>query len=294
MQKSWTQNELAGIWARETVTRKLLLPVWHKVGAAQVAERMPMLADRVAVSTDKGLQYVAEQIVRASFPDRVPDLPLSLQGAEKAAHARDALRGLIDGGAGVDDLRLFLSAHQELLPRGGILIPAFKLEADALADFVFIGQHGITGPMQMDLVSLGPCLVGQGDVGEAATSVATSIVTQLGEKREQKQRGFNDYLGSPYVGEYAPLLRIANSAVQTLTGNHPLSPDSPVDDLRGEMEGEWNIHMRRPDLWSARLLIVIGRRTPNALPHKSKIAVAFDSFVDVASYDRLLDTPREP
>ncbi|MET0396807.1 MAG: toll/interleukin-1 receptor domain-containing protein [Longimicrobiaceae bacterium] len=293
MQKSWTQNELAGIWARETATRKLLLPVWHRVGAAQVAERMPMLADRVAVSTDKGLQHVAEEIVRASYPDRISDLPLSLQEAEKTAHARDTLRGLIDGGASVNDLRLFLSAHQELLPRRGILIPAFKLGADALADFVFIGEHGITGPMQMDLVSLGPCFVDQGDIGEAATSLTTSIVTQLGKKRKQKQRGFNDYLGPPYVGEFAPLLRIASIAVQTLTGKQPLSPDSSLDDIREEMERGWNIHMRRPDLWSARFLIVIGRRTPNALPHKNKIAVAFDNFVDIASYDRLLDTPRD-
>jgi hypothetical protein len=293
MQKSWTQNELAGIWARETATRKLLLPVWHKVGVVEVAERMPMLADRVAVSTDKGLQHVAEQIVHASFPKRVTDLPLSLQRAETTARARDTLRSLIDGGASVDDLRLFLSAHQELLPRRGILIPAFKLEADGLVDFVLISQHGITGPMQIDLVALGPCLVDQDDIGAAATSLTTSIVNALGKRRKQKECGFNDYLGPPYVGEYAPLLRMAGKVVHTLTGEPPLLPSSSLDDLRANKAVGWNIHMRRPDLWNARLLVVIGRRTLEALPDKSKIAVALKNFVDVASYDRLLDNPRE-
>ena len=287
MQKSWTQNELGGIWTRETATRKLLLPVWHGVTAPQVAERVPMLADRVAVSTERGLQHVAEEIVRASFPDRVVDLPLSLQRADTTEHARNTLRGLIDSGSRTDDLRLFLSAHQELLPRRGLLIPAFKVGADGFADFVFIREHGITGPIQMDLVSLGPCVINQGDIGEAATSLTTSIMTQLGEKQKRQERGFSDYLGPPYVGEYAPLLRVAGNVVRTLIGKEPLSPESSLDEL-GEI-GERNIHMRRPDLWSARLLVVIGRRDRNALPHKHRIATAFNSFVEVASYDRLLD-----
>lgn len=289
LQKSWAQNELGGIWARETASRKLLLPVWHRVGASQVAERVPMLADRVAVSTQRGLQHVAEEIVRASFPDRVSDLPLSLQRADQTDHARNTLRGLIDSGSRIDDLRLFLSAHQELLPRRGLLIPAFKLGADAFADFVFIHQHGITGPMQMDLVSLGPCAIDQADIGGSARSLTMSIMTQLSEKQRREQRGFNDYLGPPYVGEYAPLLKVAGNVVRTLTGKEPLSPESSLDELRDEMDGGWNIHMRRPDLWSARLLVVIGRRDWDAMSHKHKIANEFDNFVEVASYDRLLD-----
>jgi TIR domain-containing protein len=293
MQKSWTQNELGGIWARETATRKLLLPVWHRVDASQVAERTPMLADRVAVSTQKGLQHVAEEIVRASFPHRIADLPLSMQRAgNNRTESRETLRGLLDRGAKIDDLRLFLSAHQELLPRRGILIPGFKLGAETFADFFFIAQHGMTGPMQLDVVWLGPCAIDSGDISDAATSVTTSIMTHLGHRRTQKKHGFNDYLGAPYVGEYAPLLRIAAKVVLILTGDKSLSPESSLDDLRKSRSTGWNVHMRRPDLWSARLLILIGRRDWDALLGKSKFPAMFENFVEIASYDRLLDSPR--
>jgi hypothetical protein len=176
MQKSWTKNELKGIWARESMTRKLLLPVWHGVSAHQVAKGFPMLADRVAVSTEKGLQHVAEELVRASFPERVASLPLGLQQAENTAQARRTLNEIVDGDASVNDLRLYLSAHQELLPRRGIIIPAFKLGAETLADFVVVGQDGLTGAMRMDLISLGPCNISEGNLGEAETSLIESTL----------------------------------------------------------------------------------------------------------------------
>ena len=32
LRKKWTQEELAGLFARETAERKIILPVWYKVG----------------------------------------------------------------------------------------------------------------------------------------------------------------------------------------------------------------------------------------------------------------------
>jgi hypothetical protein len=45
--------------------RKVILPVWHGVGFVEVREFSPTLADRLAVNTDKGLEYVVEKIVEA-------------------------------------------------------------------------------------------------------------------------------------------------------------------------------------------------------------------------------------
>jgi hypothetical protein len=292
MQKSWTQNELGGIWARETGNQKLLLPVWHRIDAAQIAKRAPMLADRVAVSTEKGLQYVSEQIVLASFPKRSARLPLSLsKEINGITESRKILQRLLESGAQVNDLRLFLSAHPELLFRRGVLFPAYKVGAEAFADFFFIYQHGITGPMQMEIVLLGPGKIDSGNLAEIGESLATSITTQLGKRKKQEVHGFNDYLGSPYVGEYAPHLKIANEIVEVLTAEKSLSPDTSLDKLR-TLKG-WNIHMLRPDLWSARLLILLGRRDEDGLSWKAKIPETFGNFVEIASYDRLLDSPRE-
>jgi hypothetical protein len=64
--KKWTQRELAGLTARETaVGTKVILPVWHKVDERFVAERFPILADRLGAHTSAGLPAVAEQIVHA-------------------------------------------------------------------------------------------------------------------------------------------------------------------------------------------------------------------------------------
>lgn len=127
--KAWTQNELAGLWARELGGHKVLLPVWHHVDHLQLAARAPMLADRVAVSTQKGLHVVAEELVRASFPERLAQLPLNLadrhtpdrsgqQTLEDRRARRATLRSLLDSGASLDDLKLFISAHQGLIPWG--------------------------------------------------------------------------------------------------------------------------------------------------------------------------------
>lgn len=63
--KSWTQAELNGLFARQVGGEKRILPVWHQVDLATVQQYSPMLADRVAVSTDRGLSVVADEIVSA-------------------------------------------------------------------------------------------------------------------------------------------------------------------------------------------------------------------------------------
>ncbi len=65
LQKHWPQAELDGLAARETAGVKVILPVWHRVNEAAVRAQSPMLAGRLAVTTEKGIEYVASELMRA-------------------------------------------------------------------------------------------------------------------------------------------------------------------------------------------------------------------------------------
>jgi hypothetical protein len=64
--KRWPEEELNDLARREVDGKKAILPVWHKVGFRQVLECSPALAERAAVSTDKGLEYAVERILEAA------------------------------------------------------------------------------------------------------------------------------------------------------------------------------------------------------------------------------------
>lgn len=64
--KTWPRRELSGIAAREVnAERKVILPVWHNVDQHYLAERAPILADRLGASTSLGIEEVADQLSRA-------------------------------------------------------------------------------------------------------------------------------------------------------------------------------------------------------------------------------------
>ena len=63
--KEWPQKELDGLVAREVSSGKIILPVWHNVTWEDVRRFSPTLADKLAVSTAKGLDAVVEEILRA-------------------------------------------------------------------------------------------------------------------------------------------------------------------------------------------------------------------------------------
>jgi hypothetical protein len=67
--KEWPQRELDALTTREaSEARKLILPVWHAISAPEIASYSPMLADKVGVSTDLGLETVVERIVQVLGP----------------------------------------------------------------------------------------------------------------------------------------------------------------------------------------------------------------------------------
>lgn len=60
--KEWPQRELDALVTRELRTGKVVLPIWHNVTHDEILEYSPILADRLGVSTNRGLEYVAQQI----------------------------------------------------------------------------------------------------------------------------------------------------------------------------------------------------------------------------------------
>lgn len=64
-QKEWPQRELDGLVARESEGHKVILPIWHGLSHNEIAVYSPMLADRLAVSTSSGLEYVVAQVLGA-------------------------------------------------------------------------------------------------------------------------------------------------------------------------------------------------------------------------------------
>ena len=69
LRKEWTQKELDGLVAREDGLEKRILPVWHNVSRSDVVAFSPPLADKLGVSTAKGLNHVVKEIMRVFHID---------------------------------------------------------------------------------------------------------------------------------------------------------------------------------------------------------------------------------
>jgi hypothetical protein len=70
LEKPWTRRELRGLTSREvSVGSKVILPVWHGISREDVMAISPPLADVLAVSTERGISHVAQQITEVVRPD---------------------------------------------------------------------------------------------------------------------------------------------------------------------------------------------------------------------------------
>ncbi len=82
--KDWPQKELDGLTAREVDGRKVILPVWHNVNKSDVLSYSPMLADRVAVPSSRGIDQVVSELLKvinppdsgADIKETIPQAPL--------------------------------------------------------------------------------------------------------------------------------------------------------------------------------------------------------------------------
>lgn len=98
--KNWPQRELEGLLARESADgRKVILPVWHQLTFEEVVAYSPIIAGLLAVSTEVGIDSVAEQIldaiewvprptVSAARSIESPDAPVHSATADREAGTR--------------------------------------------------------------------------------------------------------------------------------------------------------------------------------------------------------------
>jgi len=109
--KEWPQRELAGLAARELAAEaKVILPVWHNVDHKYIAQRSPILADRLGVSTSTGIDKVAHEVagvLRAQAPlDR---------SAIAAGVSKESDRQANDQGSLLFQIPVTGSAQEELI-----------------------------------------------------------------------------------------------------------------------------------------------------------------------------------
>lgn len=61
--KEWPQYELDGIVTRSLAGKQVILPIWHEVTEAEMIDRVPSLADKVARDTATwSIDEIAEEI----------------------------------------------------------------------------------------------------------------------------------------------------------------------------------------------------------------------------------------
>ena len=65
--KEWPQKELDALVAREDGKDKVILPIWHNIGKDDIMRYSPLLSDKLAVSSIKGINFIVEEITKACF-----------------------------------------------------------------------------------------------------------------------------------------------------------------------------------------------------------------------------------
>jgi hypothetical protein len=269
--KQWPRYELRELIELEKVKGTRILPIWHHITAPEIASFSPELADRKAADTKKGLQAVAEQLVRASFPEQVERLPLSnvrLTEQQDAAKARQHLRTILESNPNSADVFMFLSGYPVLVTSvfgyAPKIIPGFKLPGPVQCEFANCVPHGVSGPVEVVFLRLGPIHYDNDEL----QALVDGIKVQLGHRRSPKRRPFNDP-GPPYIGEYESLSELSQA-------------------LQGLVKSQ-NVHWEHPETWCVRFLILCGRRSETPRESRDQIRETSQLRLDIASYDRLLD-----
>lgn len=70
LRKEWPKNELEGLMQKEIDRKKVILPVWHKVRRSDLMSYSPIIAGRLAGTTENSIKALAEELIVA-----MEDLP---------------------------------------------------------------------------------------------------------------------------------------------------------------------------------------------------------------------------
>lgn len=284
--KEWPQRELEQLLTLEKNSGTRILPVWHDISASDIYVYSPVLADRKAAifrdlsnreSTisdfkDKGLHYVSKQLIKASFPHRLHELPINLADRNQNPEFENAklkYRALLNKKCSPSDVFFYLSGYHGLVttlfPGSPIIIPGHETPCPSQPAFIIISPHGITGHLEICFLHLGPTKYDEGDL----KLLIKKIKNDLGKKKTSKERPYNDP-GPPYTGEYPSL----NSTVMHIKKSFTCE----------------NVHWKMPKTWCLRVMILCGRRSEISLPKREKIRRESDLPLRIDSYDHLLQT----
>jgi CheY-like chemotaxis protein len=67
-QKEWTERELSTFLQREPHQGKSILPIWHRLSHQEVLDKFPLLASRVAVNSEVGIDRIVDTVRKAIGP----------------------------------------------------------------------------------------------------------------------------------------------------------------------------------------------------------------------------------
>jgi hypothetical protein len=95
--KEWPQSELDGLVTRERNGEKVILPVWLDVDREAVAQYSLILADRVAVKANEGMDKVVAQLLLVLNPSSFSQqsVPTKHKRAESVEKENTSSKGLI-------------------------------------------------------------------------------------------------------------------------------------------------------------------------------------------------------
>lgn len=62
LEKQWAMNELNALFNQQA-DRSRILPILHNISAEQIKLKLPVIADRYAIPSEKGLAYIVSKIV---------------------------------------------------------------------------------------------------------------------------------------------------------------------------------------------------------------------------------------
>jgi TIR domain len=68
--KQWPKRELNGLMVLEESGQKVILPVWHGIKKETLLQYSPILADRLASDTSRGIENVAKDIIQVIVDPR--------------------------------------------------------------------------------------------------------------------------------------------------------------------------------------------------------------------------------
>jgi hypothetical protein len=72
LKKQWAMSELNALFSQEAEHNRIL-PILNNITMNEIKEHLPMLADRYAISSDKGLEFIVDKIQEAIKGEKISD-----------------------------------------------------------------------------------------------------------------------------------------------------------------------------------------------------------------------------